>query len=83
MPVAEQVAIIFAVTKGYLDDVPLEDVRAFEKSFLEFARNSRPEVLQKIRDQKELTDEVSQALVDAVETFKKDFLPAAEGEAAA
>jgi F-type H+-transporting ATPase subunit alpha len=83
MPVAEQVAIIFAVTKGYLDDVPLEDVRAFEKSFLEFARNSRPEVLEKIRAQKELTDEVSAALVDAVETFKRDFLPAAEGEAAA
>jgi F-type H+-transporting ATPase subunit alpha len=83
MPVAEQVAIIFAVTKGYLDDVPLEDVRAFEKSFLEFARNSRPEVLEKIRAQKELTDEVSAALVDAVETFKRDFLPAVEGEAAA
>jgi F-type H+-transporting ATPase subunit alpha len=83
MPVAEQVAIIFAVTKGYLDDVPLENVRAFEKSFLEFARNSRPEVLEKIRAEKELTDEVSAALVDAVETFKKDFLPAAEGEAAA
>jgi len=83
MPVAEQVAIIFAVTKGYLDDVPLENVRAFEQSFLEFARNSRPEVLEKIRAQKELTDEVSAALVDAVETFKKDFLPAAEGEAAA
>src|SRR5687767_4016206 len=83
MPVAEQVAIIFAVTKGYLDDVPLEDVRAFEKSFLEFARNSRPEVLEKIRSHKELTDEVSAALVDAVETFKRDFLPAAEGEAAA
>ena len=83
MPVAEQVAIIFAVTKGYLDDVPLDQVRAFEKSFLEFTRNSRPEVLEKIRTQKELTDEVSQALVDAVETFKQDFLPAAEGEAAA
>jgi len=83
MPVAEQVAIIFAVTKGYLDDVPVENVRAFERSFLEFARNSRPDVLEKIRAQKELTDEVSAALVDAVETFKQDFLPAAEGEEAA
>ena len=83
MPVAEQVAIIFAVTKGYLDDVPVEDVRAFERSFLEFARNSRPELLEKIRAEKELTDEVSAALIDAVETFKKDFLPAAEGEEAA
>jgi F-type H+-transporting ATPase subunit alpha len=83
MPVAEQVAIIFAVTKGYLDDVPVENVRAFERAFLEFARNSRPEVLEKIRAQKELTDEVSAALVDAVGTFKKDFLPSAEGEEAA
>jgi F-type H+-transporting ATPase subunit alpha len=83
MPVAEQVAIIFAVTKGYLDDVPVENVRAFEKAFLEFARNSRPEVLEKIRTERELTDEVSTALVDAVEAFKKDFLPSGEGEAAA
>jgi F-type H+-transporting ATPase subunit alpha len=73
MPVAEQVAIIFAVTKGYLDDVPVEDVRDFERAFLEFARNSRPELLEKIRAEKELTDEVSATLVDAVETFKQDF----------
>ena len=35
-------------------------------------------MLEKIKTEKELTDEVSQALVDAVETFKKDFLPAVE-----
>ena len=60
-----------------------EDVRAFERSFLEFARNSRPEVLEKIRDQKELTDEVSQALVDAVESFKTDFRPSSTEDQAA
>ena len=73
MPVAEQVAIIFAVTKGYLDDVPVEQVRDFERSFLEFARNSRPELLEKIRAERELSDEVSASLVDAIETFKQDF----------
>jgi F-type H+-transporting ATPase subunit alpha len=78
MPVAEQVAIIFAVTKGYLDDVPVDQVRDFERAFLEFVRNSRPELLEKIRAEKELTDEVSQALVDAVEAFKQDFRPAVE-----
>ena len=71
------------MTKGYLDDIPLEEVRDFERSFLEFARNSRPELLEKIRAEKELTDEVSAALVDAVETFKQDFRPAKEGEQAA
>jgi F0F1-type ATP synthase alpha subunit len=53
-------------------------VRDFERSFLEFARNSRPELLEKIRAEKELTDEVSQALVDAVEAFKQDFRQAVE-----
>ncbi|CAN5125761.1 F0F1 ATP synthase subunit alpha [soil metagenome] len=80
MPVAEQIAVIYAVTKGYLDDVPVEDVRAFENDFLEFLRNSRPEALGKIREQKELNEEVEKALVDAIEAFRKGFGPAGEAE---
>ncbi len=80
MPVAEQIAVIYAVTKGYLDDVPVEDVRAFENDFLEFLRNSRPEALGKIREQKELNEEVEKALVDAIEAFRKDFGPAGEAD---
>ncbi|MBA3583759.1 MAG: F0F1 ATP synthase subunit alpha, partial [Gemmatimonadetes bacterium] len=80
MPVAEQIAVIYAVTKGYLDDVPVEDVRAFENDFLEFLRSSRPEALGKIREQKELNEEVEKALVDAIEAFRKGFGPAGEAE---
>src|SRR5690606_14522298 len=50
MPVEEQVAIIFAATNGYLDDIPVEQVRPFEKEFLPYLRNSHPEILKSIRD---------------------------------
>ena len=80
MPVAEQVAVIYAVTKGYLDDVPVENVREFERDYLDYVRSSRPEVLQMIRERKELSEEVEKALVDSIESFRKDFRAVGEAE---
>ncbi|HUP01868.1 MAG TPA: F0F1 ATP synthase subunit alpha [Gemmatimonadota bacterium] len=80
MEVAEQVAVIYAVTKGYLDDVPVENVREFEQHYLDYARSSRAEVLQKIAEQKELSEDVEKALVDSIESFRKDFHAAGEAK---
>ena len=41
MPVEEQVAILWAATNGYLDDVPVDDVREFEAGFLEYLRTGQ------------------------------------------
>jgi len=73
MPVEEQVAIIFAATNGYLDDIPVEQVRPFEKEFLPYLRNSHPEILKSIRDTGQLTEETINALKAALEEFKKTF----------
>jgi F-type H+-transporting ATPase subunit alpha len=50
MPVAEQVVSIFAVTEGHMDDVEIEDVPAFEKGLIDFARTRYSGVLAEITD---------------------------------
>jgi F-type H+-transporting ATPase subunit alpha len=83
MPVAEQVAILWAGANGHLDDVPIDRVREFERDYLEYVRNAHPEVLEKIRAEKELSDEVVKMLEEAVAGFRKGFAPAGEAEEAA
>ncbi|MBO8165555.1 MAG: F0F1 ATP synthase subunit alpha [Brevibacillus sp.] len=71
MPVEKQVLIIYAATKGFLDDIPVQDVRRFEKEFLAYVDSNKPELLDHIRTTKELPDEA--ALNGAIEEFKKGF----------
>jgi F-type H+-transporting ATPase subunit alpha len=71
MPVAEQVASIWAVTNGYLDDVPVAKVRAFEEGLMRFLNSNHPEILQTIASEKALSDATIEALKKAVGEFKQ------------
>ncbi|MDI3340552.1 MAG: F0F1 ATP synthase subunit alpha [Sphaerobacter sp.] len=70
MPVEEQIAIIWVATNGYLDDVAVESVRRFEAQFLDYMRNSKRDLLDRIVTEKQLTDDTVAALRQAVEEFK-------------
>ncbi|MGD9714415.1 MAG: F0F1 ATP synthase subunit alpha, partial [Thermomicrobiales bacterium] len=70
MKVEEQVAILWAGTNGHLDDVPVADIREFEKAFLEYLRSANSELLATIRDEKELTDTTTEALLKALNAFR-------------
>jgi F-type H+-transporting ATPase subunit alpha len=70
MPIAEQVTILWAATNGYLDDVPVDQVRAFEAEFLETMRTAQADLLSRIATEKALSDEVIAALRQAIESFK-------------
>jgi F-type H+-transporting ATPase subunit alpha len=72
MAVEEQVMAIFAVTRGYLDDVEVADIKKWESDFLEFMQ-SRPSVAERIREEKALSEELENQLVDAIAEFKKIF----------
>jgi F-type H+-transporting ATPase subunit alpha len=50
VPVEQQVAIIFVSTKGYLDSVPIDRMKEFEKEYLDFMVTKHPDVLDKLRD---------------------------------
>ena len=71
MPVENQILIIWAVTNGHLDDVPVAKVRSFEAGFLEFVRAQYPNVLDHIRTAKTLPEEGD--LLAAIEAYKQVF----------
>ena len=73
LPVEEQVSVIYAGGRGYMDDVPVSAVRKFEAEFLEFLRNAKADVLKDIREKKALDQEVEGKLKAALEEFKKGF----------
>jgi F-type H+/Na+-transporting ATPase subunit alpha len=71
--VADQVAIIYAGAKGYLDKVDRKHVSAWESQFHTFLREQMPEVRSKLVKEKKLTDEIEKDLVKAIETFAPQF----------
>lgn len=73
LKVEEEVMILFAVTNRYLDDIPVDRVKAFEKDFLEYMENTSSETAKKILEKKELTDEIKEELKLKIEEFKKTF----------
>lgn len=81
MPVEEQVVLIYAVVEGYLDDIPVDRISEFETAFLDFLRESRPEILEGIEKAKDLTPEDEDRLKAAISEFKQTFLPPGEAEA--
>jgi len=73
MPVEEQVVVIFAGTNGYLDDIPVADVKRFEAELLEWFRNRHRDVLDGIRTSGALPE--GDAIESIVQAFKDQFQP--------
>jgi F-type H+/Na+-transporting ATPase subunit alpha len=74
VPVEKQVAIIYAVTNGYLDDVDMKHLRQWERDFMEFLEASHPAVLTDIRTKKALDDDLTGRLKKAIDAFKSVFV---------
>jgi F-type H+-transporting ATPase subunit alpha len=76
LPVEKQVVIIFAGTNGYLDSLDVSDCRNFEQSLYRFLDTSHPGLLTRIRERKEIDDELKtdlqKVLKEAVEKFKNE-----------
>lgn len=73
MNVADQVMIIFAATRGYLDKVERPQVAAWEKQFLAFMREQKADVRNAIIKEKKLTPEVEKQLTAAIQAFVPQF----------
>ena len=74
MQVQYQVIIIYAVTKRFLLDVPVEDITRFEKEFFDYLDTKHPEIPAAIADEKVISDETEEKLVKALNDFKAEFL---------
>jgi F-type H+-transporting ATPase subunit alpha len=71
MPVEQQIMIIFAVTNGFLDDVPVEEIRAWEQGFRDFMSAEHPDLAEEIRTRKALSDDLAARLRTAVAEYKQ------------
>jgi F-type H+-transporting ATPase subunit alpha len=73
MPVQRQVMAIFAGTRGFIDDLPVERVQRFRDEFLDFVESAYPEIGKSILQEEKLTDENAEALGKALSEFKAQF----------
>ena len=80
MPVEQQVMIIYAVTNGFIDDVPVAQVREWERGFHEFMAVSYPQVGEGIRTTKQLSKEIEADLRRGIEAYKQRNSGAAKRE---
>jgi len=71
VPVEHQVLIIYAVTNGFLDDVPVPEIRAWESGFQQFMAASHRDVAEEIRTRKTLSDDLKARLDKAIKEFKQ------------
>ena len=71
MSIGKQVSIMFAATNGYMDDVPVEKVKDFEDAFHTFMADSQSSILDEIIEKKQLDDDLSKSLGEAIDSFKK------------
>jgi F-type H+-transporting ATPase subunit alpha len=70
LSLSEEVAVIYALTGGLLDDVPVAKIRSFEDGLRKFMASNHPEILQEIAASPVLTPEVAEKLKSAISTFK-------------
>jgi F-type H+-transporting ATPase subunit alpha len=73
LPVEKQIAIIYAGTNGLLDDLPVEDCRAFEAELYRFIDNAHPHIWQTLRDKKQFDDKLRADLTGAIKELKDRF----------
>jgi len=74
VPVEKQILILFAGTEGILDDVPLDQCRAFEDGLFKFIENAHPGMLSTIREKKALDDTLKGQMTAALGEFKTRFV---------
>jgi F-type H+-transporting ATPase subunit alpha len=73
LAVEKQVAILYAATKGKLDDIPTPKVKEFEIGFYRFLDTEQPEILKELGETNKLTDELTAALDKALDAFRESF----------
>lgn len=75
IPVAKQVLIIWAGTKGHLDDVPISAIGKFEQEFIAFCEKEFPDIEHTLAKELKISEETEKKLLSAVEKFKAQFNP--------
>jgi len=73
MPVSHQVLVLFAGTNGYVDDIEIKEIKSFEENLIGYGRTKHSKLLEKIDNEKDISDETLMEIRKVVEEFKKSF----------
>ena len=73
MAVEEQILGVFAATQGYVDNYPAASVARYESELRAFVKSSHPQVLERIRKERALSDDLKNALHEAIKAFAQGF----------
>ena len=71
IPLEKEVTILYAVVNGYMDDIPVEKIAAFEQGFHRFMETNHPEIGKGIATDKEINPETEEVLKSAILEFKR------------
>ncbi len=74
LAVEKQVAILYAATKGALDDIPSNRVKEWETGFYRYLETERPAILTELAETKTMTDELATGFDDAIDSYRQSFL---------
>src|SRR5712671_2123222 len=83
LPVEKQVMIIFAGPNGFLDDLPVDQIRAFEQELYKYLDTSKSGILKQIVEKKQLDDNLKNEIKNALTEFKQNFVADHQAVAAA
>ncbi|MEX0621670.1 MAG: F0F1 ATP synthase subunit alpha [Candidatus Woykebacteria bacterium] len=72
MPVEQQIVIIWAATKGLLDDIPVENIEEFEEKFIDFLKTRKEKLLSQIAKEKMLDEKTSREIEKTIVEFRKN-----------
>jgi F-type H+-transporting ATPase subunit alpha len=73
MEVEDQVLIIFALTRGYLDDIEIKNLQRFEKEYLEYIHSVKPRIIDELVKTKDISESLEKKIISAIEDFKGTF----------
>lgn len=73
MSMVEQVLALFAAKHGYLDEIEVDQVRAFEKSMLKYFYENQKDIVKEIEEKQDLSDELIEQMKDAMHTAVEEF----------
>ena len=71
MTVAEQVVIIYAGVKGYLDSIDISEIRSFEKGLLDLVKTENPEIIDSIQKSGKIEENIDKILTEVITNYKK------------
>lgn len=74
MPVEEQIVILYAGVNGHCDDLNIDELRDFEKMLIREIKTSHPEIINELKEKKEISEQLEQKLKEAIEKTKAEFL---------